>query len=77
MAKYMGPLVENLISRLVVAPKYQKLNNPAKELVMREALKEIRKEIKPFAQAEDPQRFAQIQYNRLSRAVRKIVERAK
>ena len=43
---------------------------------MREALKEVRREIKPYAQAEDPQRFAQIQYNRLSRAMRKIIERA-
>ena len=76
MAKYMGPLVENVISRLVIAPKYQSLDNPSKELVMREALKEVRREIKPYAQAEDPQRFAQIQYNRLSRAMRKIIERA-
>ena len=42
---------------------------------MREILKEVRKETKPFAQAEDPARFAKIQYNRLSKNLRKIIER--
>ena len=75
LAKYMGPVVENVVSRAVISPKYQSLDNPTKELVMREILKEIRKETKPFAQAEDPQRFAKIQYNRLSKNIRKIIER--
>ena len=75
LAKYMGPVVENVISRAVVSPKYQSLDNPTKELVMREILKEVRKETKPFAQAEDPARFAKIQYNRLSKNLRKIIER--
>ena len=75
MSKYMGPVVENVISRLVISPTYQKLNNPTKELVMREALKEIRAEVKPFAEAEDPERFVKIKYNRLSKSMRKILER--
>ena len=75
LAKYMGPVVENAVSRAVISPKYQSLDNPTKELVMREILKEIRRETKPFAQAEDPQRFAKIQYNRLSKNIRKIIER--
>jgi hypothetical protein len=75
LAKYMGPVVENVVSRAVVSPKYQSLDNPTKELVMREILKEVRKETKPFAQAEDPARFAKIQYNRLSKNLRKIIER--
>lgn len=75
LAKYMGPVVENVVSRAVISPKYQSLDNPNKELVMREILKEIRRETKPFAQAEDPERFAKIQYNRLSKNIRKIVER--
>jgi len=75
LAKYMGPVVENVISRAVVSPKYQSFDNPTKELVMREILKEVRKETKPFAQAEDPARFAKIQYNRLSKNLRKIIER--
>jgi hypothetical protein len=75
MSKYMGPVVENVISRLVISPTYQKLNNPTKELVMREALKEIRAEVKTFAEAEDPERFVKIKYNRLSKSMRKILER--
>lgn len=75
MSKYIGPVVENVISRLVISPTYQKLNNPTKELVMREALKEIRAEVKPFAEAEDPERFVKIKYNRLSKSMRKILER--
>ena len=73
----MGPVAENLVSRVVVSPKYQSLNNPTKELVMREIFKEIRKETKPFAEAEDPARFAQIKYKRLSKNIRKIIERIK
>jgi len=75
MSKHMGPIVENLITRLVISPSYQGLNNPTKELVMREALKEVRAESKPLAEAEDPERFARIKYNRLSKTIRKIIER--
>ncbi len=75
VSKYMGPVVENVISRLVVSPTYQNLNNPTKELVMRKALTEIRAEVKPFAEAEDPERFAKIKYNRLNKSIRKILER--
>ena len=77
MSKYMGPVVENVVSRVVISPSYQKLSNPLKERVIREVLKEIRKETKPFAEAEDPRRFAQIKYNRLSKNLRKIIERAR
>jgi hypothetical protein len=42
---------------------------------MREALKEVRAESKPLAEAEDPERFARIKYNRLSKTIRKIIER--
>ena len=76
MSKYMGPVVENIITRIVISPTYQNLNNPTKELVMRKALEEIRKETKPFAEAEDPARFAKIKYNRLSKNLRKIIERS-
>jgi hypothetical protein len=75
MSSYMGPVVENLLTKVVVAPTYQKLNNPTKELVIRDVLKEIRAEVKPLAEAEDPARFAKIKYNRLSKTVRKILER--
>ena len=44
MSKYMGPVVENVVSRVVISPSYQKLSNPLKERVIREVLKEIRKE---------------------------------
>ena len=75
VSKYIGPVVENVISRLVVAPAYQQLNNPTKAEVMKAALREIRAEIKPFAEAEDPERFARIKYNRLSKSLRRILER--
>jgi len=77
LAKYMGPVAENIVSRIVVSPKYQSLNNPTKELVIREAFKEIREETKDFAEAEDQARFAQIKYKRLSKNIRKIIERIK
>jgi len=77
LARFMGPVVENLVSRVVVSPSYQKLNNAKKELVLREVLKEIRKETKPFAEAKDKTRFAQIKYNKLSKNIRKIIEQTK
>ena len=75
LAKYMGKPVELLISELVVSDYYKNLNNPSKEAIMREALREIRAETKQFAEAEDPERFARISYNRLSKNFRKIIER--
>ena len=42
---------------------------------MRDVLKEIKAEVKPLAEAEDPARFARIKYNRLSKSIRKIIER--
>tara|TARA_R100000664_G_C2730579_1_gene121232 strand:+ start:92 stop:1147 length:1056 start_codon:yes stop_codon:yes gene_type:complete len=77
LARFMGPVVENLVSRVVVSPSYQKLNNAKKELVLREVLKEIRKETKPFAEAKDKTRFTQIKYNKLSKNIRKIIEQTK
>ena len=77
LARFMGPVVENLVSRVVVSPSYQRLNNAKKELVLREVFKEIRKETKPFAEAKDKTRFAQIKYNKLSKIIRKIIEQTK
>ena len=77
LARFMGPVVENLVSRVVVSPSYQRLNNAKKELVLREVFKEIRKETKPFAEAKDKTRFAQIKYNKLSKNIRKIIEQTK
>jgi hypothetical protein len=77
MAKYMGPIAEVALSTLVISPQYQRLNNPAKEIVMREVLKEIRKEATGAAQAEDPERFAKIKVNRLQKSIRRLIDRLK
>ena len=75
LAKHMGQPVELLISELVVSDYYKNLNNPSKEAIMREVLREIRADAKKLAEAEDPKRFAKISYNRLSKNLRKIIER--
>jgi hypothetical protein len=77
LARYMGPVVEEAVSTLVASPNYERLNNPAKEIVLRELLKEIRAETLEFAQAEDPKRFAEVKYKRLNKAVRRLIERLK
>ena len=77
LARYMGPVVEEIVSTLVASPNYERLNNPAKEIVLRELLKEIRAETLEFAQAEDPKRFAEVKYKRLNKAVRRLIERLK
>ena len=75
MSKYMGPVVENAITRIVLSPTYQQFDNETKDLYMREALKEARAIAKPLAEAEDPVRFAQITYNRLPKTLRRILEK--
>tara|TARA_Y100000033_G_scaffold23944_1_gene22543 strand:- start:217 stop:3165 length:2949 start_codon:yes stop_codon:yes gene_type:complete len=74
LARYMGPVVENVISTLVASPNYERLNNPTKEIILREALKQIRAETLDFAEAEDPERFAEVRYKRLNKSIRKLIE---
>jgi len=74
LAKYMGPVVENVISTLVASPNYERLNNPTREIILREALKQIRAETLDFAEAEDPERLAEVRYKRLNKSIRKLIE---
>lgn len=73
-ARYLGPLVENVVSILVESEEYQKLNNPAKELVMRDVLKDLRSTAKDYSVQENPERFVKVYVNRLPKATRKLLE---
>jgi len=73
-ARYLGPLVEKVVSALVDSEGYQKLNNPAKELVMREVLKDLRSTAKDYSVQENPKRFFNVYVNRLPKATRKLLE---
>ena len=71
----MGPVVEEVLSILVAHPNYEKLNNPSKEIVMREALRQIRSDVTEIAEQEDPERFAKVKMNKLKKAIRRLIER--
>lgn len=73
-ARYLGPLVENVVSALVQTEEYQELNNPAKELVMRDVLKDLRSTAKDYSVQENPERFVKVYISRLPKATRKLLE---
>lgn len=73
-AKYLGPVLEKVVSAVVQKDGYKKLSNPEKEIVMRGILKELRSTTKDYAVAENPQRFVKIYLDRLPRATRKLLK---
>lgn len=71
-AKYMGPMVEQIIGNLVQSEQYLSLNNEAKELYLRKVLKAINQEIKGPAMLENPERYAKVYLRRLPKYIRKL-----
>jgi len=70
VAKNLGPVVEDVVSDIVVSSKYQSLSNPKKEVMLRKVLKVLRAPARTRAMAEDPQRFLRLRINRLPKAQR-------
>ena len=73
-ARYLGPLVEIVVSNLVQTEEYQKLNNPGKEIIMRDVLKTLRSTVKDYSVQENPERFIKVYINRLPKATKKLLE---
>ena len=73
-ARYLGPLVETVVSSIVETEKYKKLRNPEKEILMRKVLTELRKTAKEYSVLENPARFIGIYLNRLPKAQRKLID---
>jgi|DEB0MinimDraft_6_1074348.scaffolds.fasta_scaffold03096_4 hypothetical protein len=74
MAKYLGPIVETIMTPIVSSEKYQKYGNRMKRLVIDEVLKELRKEARKSALKEDPETFLRLTFRRLKRNIRGIIE---
>ena len=74
ISKYMGPIVEERVSELVESDVYKELSNPKKLLLIREVLKPIRKIARDVAKLEDPEMFIRLQYKRLPKSQRRVIE---
>ena len=74
ISKYMGPIVEERVSELVDSDVYKELSNSKKLLVIREVLKPIRKIAKDVAKLENPEMFIRLQYKRLPKSQRRVIE---
>ena len=74
-ARYMGPMVEEIIGSLVTNPEYEKLSNPRKEYLVRGALKEIRSTVNDYIkdQAIEPEVFLKVYFNRLPKYVKRLL----
>ncbi len=74
-ARYMGPMVEEIIGSIVTNPEYEELSNPRKEYVVRGALKGIRTTVNDYIkdQAIEPEVFLKVYFNRLPKYVKKIL----
>ena len=72
-AKYLGPVVEKIVSAISQTDKYQKLNNIEKTAIMKGVLKELRATTKDYALAENPERFIRIYLGRLPKSTRKLL----
>ena len=72
-AKYMGPIVEKAITQLIELDRYKELNNEAKQVAIREALKDIREVVMLKVQSENPERYAALKTKRLPKYVRKLL----
>lgn len=72
-AKYMGPIVEKAITELIQLDRYKELNNEAKQVAIREALKDIREVVMLKVQAEHPEKYATLRTKRLPKYVRKLL----
>lgn len=74
MAKYMGPIVETIMTPVISSEKYKKYGNRMKRLVVDEVLKELRREARKSAMREDPETFLRITFRRLKKNIRGIIE---
>jgi hypothetical protein len=75
MAKNLGPLVENVLGRVVQSPKYQAItNNFAKAEVIRQIMPELRELARGQAYAEDKGAELRLKYQRLPRRQRALIE---
>lgn len=74
-ARYMGPMVEEIIGSLVTNPEYEKLSNPRKEYLVRGALKGIRSTVNDYIkdQAIEPEVFLKVYFNRLPKYVKRLL----
>lgn len=75
MAKNLGPLVENILSKVVQAPKYQSLtNNFAKAEIIRNILPELRDIARAQSYMQDKTAEIRLKYQRLPRRQRALIE---
>lgn len=74
VAKNLGPVIEDVVSDIVVSPRYQSLSNPKKEVMLDRVLKVLRAPARTRAMAEDPQRFLRQRVKMLTKAERLMLK---
>lgn len=72
--KYMGPIVEKIISPLVSSHFYKKKTNSQKDKYLRDALQEVRAIAKMGAKAEDPKTFLRLYVKRRPKYDKRILQ---
>ena len=76
LAKYMGRMVEYYVPGIVESELYKQLNNPQKEILLKEELKKMRSTARVYAYGENQELFDKIKFRRkLTRPERLLIER--
>jgi gas vesicle protein len=76
LAKYMGRMIEYYVPGIVESEFYKQLNNPQKEIFLKEELKKMRSTARAYAYGENKELFDKIKFRRkLTRPERLLIER--
>lgn len=76
LATYMGPIVEFYVPQIIQSDFYQSLNNPQKEIFLKEELRKMRTTAREAAYANNPELFDKLKFKKsLTRPEQLLLER--